>query len=111
MAPFVLAVALMPWPATVELRDGRLLIDDSFVVAVQCADPRVSAAAERLIQRMLRQTGLPRMGGSESKLVVECAARGNDYPVLGEDESYTLEVTPERATLRAAAGVGALRGL
>ena len=111
MAPFVLAVALMPWPSTIELRDGRLAIDDSFAVAVRCADPRVNGAAERLIQRMLRQTGLPRMGGSDAKLIVECAARGNDYPAVGEDESYTLEITDERATLRAPAGVGALRGL
>src|SRR4051794_3184847 len=111
MAPFVLGLALMPWPVTVELRDGRMAIDEAFAVAVRCADARVAPAAERLMQRILRLTGLPRMGGADVKLTVECAARGSDYPVLGEDESYTLDITAQGATLRAAEGVGALRGL
>jgi hexosaminidase len=105
-------LALMPQPAKVEPRAGRLPIDSSFRIGTSgCADPRVAAAADRMTLRLLRQTGLPQMGGADVKLAVECAARGNDYPLLGEDESYTLEVAPEGATLRAPAGVGALRGL
>src|SRR4051794_14437380 len=111
MAPFVLGLALMPWPVTVELRDGRMAIDEAFAVAVRCADARVAPAAERLMQRILRLTGLPRMGGADVKLTVECAARGSDYPVLGEDESYTLDITAQGATLRAPEGIGVLRGL
>src|SRR3954454_14408252 len=106
------APAFMPLPVKVEARAGRLPIDSSFVIGTGgCADPRVSAAAGRLTQRILRQTGLPIMGGSAVKLAVECAARGNDYPALGEDESYTLEIGPDRAVLRAPFGAGALRGL
>ena len=38
-------------------------------------------------------------------------ARGAEYPELGEDESYTLDVTPAGATVNAATAVGALRAL
>jgi hexosaminidase len=106
------APAFMPLPVKIEVRTGSLPIDSSFTIGTSgCADPRVSAAAGRITQRILRQTGLPLMGGTVVKLAVECAARGNDYPALGEDESYTLDVAPDRAVLRAPAGVGALRGL
>src|SRR3954454_11696740 len=106
------APAFMPLPAKVEAGTGRLPIDSTFVIGASgCSDPRVSAAAGRLTQRILRQTGLPIIGGSAVKLAVECAARGNDYPALGEDESYTLEIAPDRAVLRAPFGAGALRGL
>jgi hexosaminidase len=42
---------------------------------------------------------------------VECAARGPETPTLGEDESYTLDVTPTGATLKSPAVAGALHGL
>ena len=45
------------------------------------------------------------------KLTVECAARGAEYPTLGEDESYTLEVAAQGAVLKAPTGTGALRGM
>lgn len=106
------APAFMPLPAKVEVRTGRLPIDASFSIGASgCADPRVSAAAQRLTQRILRQTGLPLMGGADVKLAVECSARGNDYPTLGEDESYTLEVSGDRGVILAPTGTGALRGM
>ena len=37
--------------------------------------------------------------------------RGPAYPTLGEDESYTLEVAPDGARLKAATVAGALHGL
>jgi hexosaminidase len=106
------APAFMPLPAKIDAGPGSLPIDSSFTISASgCADPRVSAAAGRITLRILRQTGLPVMGGPAVKLAVECAARGSDYPTLGEDESYTLDIASDRAVLRANEGVGALRGL
>ncbi|HYI00026.1 family 20 glycosylhydrolase, partial [Hyalangium sp.] len=47
----------------------------------------------------------------KATLLVEVKAPGNTLPTLGDDESYTLEVDGNRATLRAAQVVGALRGI
>ena len=71
------APAFMPLPLKVSPATGRLPIDSSFTIGTTgCADPRVSAAAGRITQRILRQTGLPVMGGPAVKLAVECAAPG-----------------------------------
>jgi hexosaminidase len=45
------------------------------------------------------------------KLRIECARAGGEYPTLGEDESYTLDVTSEGAVLKAPTRAGALHGL
>jgi hexosaminidase len=45
------------------------------------------------------------------KLRIEWAGVGSDYPALGEDESYTLDVTSEGALLKAPTRAGALHGL
>jgi hexosaminidase len=106
------APALMPLPVRLDARGGSLAIDNTFNVATSgCADPRVAPAAGRLIARIARQTGVPMMGEPATKLTIECAAPGASYPALGEDESYTLDVTPAGAALKAATGTGALRGI
>ena len=106
------APALMPQPLKIEARSGALTIDGHFNIgATGCADARVSAAAGRFVERISRQTGIPMLGGSDVKLTLACRARGADYPELGEDESYTLDVTPAGATVNAATAIGALRAL
>jgi hexosaminidase len=106
------APALMPLPVSVQTRGGSLTIENTFNISTSgCADPRIPPAAGRLIARVARQTGIPMMGQPATKLTVECAARGADYPVLGEDESYTLEIAAAGSVLKAATGTGALRGM
>ena len=104
----------MPLPATVRPAAGKLTIDGTFKAALTGApDARLDAAIGRFVARLSRQTGIPMPGLKDStpKLRVECAAPGNDYPTLGENEAYTLDVTPEGATLKAATRTGALHGL
>src|SRR5579863_6899831 len=58
---------LMPQPAEVTPQQGRLAIDGSFRVALTgYREPRLQAAAERLIQRLSRQTGIPFAGALEN---------------------------------------------
>lgn len=104
----------MPLPTKLVEGSGRLPITNSFrIESTGVSDPRLSAAIARAASRLSRQTGIPFLGPAASipTLRVECAARGNDYPTLGEDEAYTLDVTPAGAIIKAPIVDGALRGL
>jgi hexosaminidase len=114
---------LMPLPAELRFAPGRLDVTGSFRVALEGegADDRLRAALERMLRRWEERTGgtFPRTpaggyalaGAGEATLAIECAAASPALPQLGDDESYTLTVTPARATLRAPTTVGAQRGL
>lgn len=107
---------LMPVPAKVSHQEGRLTLDASFSAAITGhADDRLSNGIFRAMRRLEGRIGsaLPRtFGASESaKLIVEVKGAGKSIPALDEDESYTLDITAQRATLKANTVVGALRGL
>jgi hexosaminidase len=104
--------ALMPVPVRVDPRPGHLVIDGAFLAkATGVTDPRLDAALRRFKARLSRQTGLLFTGSDVPVLKVECAARGPENPTLGEDESYTLDVAPAGAVLKAPSIAGALHGL
>jgi hexosaminidase len=103
--------ALMPMPVTVAPAAGFLKIDASFAVEARgYSDARLQRATQRLVARISRQTGIEIRGG-KTALWIECAVRGPEYPTLGEDESYRLDITPEGAQIKAATLTGALRGM
>lgn len=107
---------LMPLPMKVETASGALQIDSSFTVAAACADARTESAIERFTAKLARQTGLPlapfgRPLASRVTLRVECRERAPEYPVLGEDESYQLDIAASGAHLTARTLTGVLRGL
>ena len=108
---------LMPLPASVTFQEGRLKIDSSFTIAVTSySDARLQAAVDRMARRMERRTGIefaPSLAKDSSKatLVIQCQVAGKEVPALEEDESYSLEVTAQRADLKAETVVGALRGM
>lgn len=104
--------ALMPMPASATFEGGGLVLDARFsVVFSGYKDARLAAAAERMIDRVSRQTGIPivRTGGVAS-LTVKCAKPGDRVPQLTEDESYRLDVKESGATLTAPTPYGVLRG-
>jgi hexosaminidase len=108
---------MMPLPMRITFQEGRLKIDSSFTIAVTGhLDARLEAAVDRMARRLERRTGLEFASGlakdsSQAALVIQCQAAGNAVPALEEDESYSLEVTAQRANLKAETVVGALRGL
>ncbi len=109
---------LMPLPATLEARDGLLPIDGSFSYVLSGdTGPRVSHAAQRLIQRLETRTGvsiseLPAAQGAETTLSVDIATVSTaDVPQPGVDESYTLDIDAHHAALRAKTDIGALHGM
>jgi hexosaminidase len=108
---------LMPQPAKLEPGSGRLAIDGGFRVALDgYQEPRLEAAATRLIRRLSQQTAIPmsdavEQDSSKAKLVIHCDHAGETVQSVKEDESYQLEVTPQQARLSAPTPVGALRGI
>jgi hexosaminidase len=115
---FAATPALMPLPVTVRPGTGKLALDSTFKAELVRApdappDARLDAAIGRFVVRLSRQTGIPMLGLKDAtpKLRIECAGAGSEYPTLGEDESYTLDVTSEGALIKAPMRAGALHGL
>jgi hexosaminidase len=105
-------LSLMPMPAHVVMDQGKLTIDASFRVGITgYTDHRLEDAVSRFMARLSRQTGIPMAGAGRPMLTIECRAGAPGVPVLGENESYQLEITPTGARLAAPTVTGALRGL
>jgi hexosaminidase len=108
---------LMPVPASVRFGPGRLAVDKSFTVAAKGhSDERLRAAIDRALRRLEGRAVVELARGlapdaAAATLVVQCQGPGLAVPSVGEDESYSLEVTDRQATLSAPTVVGALRGL
>jgi hexosaminidase len=118
-------LALMPAPAELRVADGRLAINRDFSIAITATnDERLRNGLARAVRRWEERTGLTfahtadgayalvaNEKGANATLAIECVAAGAAIPAVGEDESYTLEISATQATLRSANVVGALRGL
>ena len=105
---------IMPLPAKYSLGTGRLAIDSGFQAAlIGNCEHRVGRALARFNQRLQRQTGIPPQPGTTPSTVFEihCSAASEPVQQLGEDESYTLEVEPQKATLTAPNTLGLLHGM
>jgi len=107
---------LMPMPDRLTLGNGQFIINQSFSVGISgSSDARLQHAVERFLRTLSRQTGMPFpavvSNPSQAALVVHADQASHEIPQLGEDESYTLVVTPTGAKLNAATTLGVLRGL
>jgi hexosaminidase len=110
---------LMPWPASVKVSQSQpLVIQNSFTVGVgNASDPLLHRAVEIFLNDLRRHTGsLPldfTIGDSSSSAQFKVNSEHASKPVqeLGEDESYTLEVTSSGAQLNAPTTLGVMRGL
>jgi hexosaminidase len=108
---------LLPQPAQVSPREGRLAITDSFRISLSgYQEPRLRAAAQRLARRLARQTGIAlpdriEKAPSQAALVIHCDRAAEPVQTVREDESYRLEVRTEQARLTAPTPVGVLRGM
>jgi hexosaminidase len=111
------AVNLMPIPANLRMGTGRLVIDPSFSVGIGSnSDPRLQRAVERFLNDLRRQTGMLPLDmkvtdPSKATLVIRAEHANKEVLALGEDESYSLDVTTSGARLDAPTTLGALHGL
>jgi hexosaminidase len=105
---------LMPWPANVQMGSGRLRIDPSFSVTLTGhTEARLDRAAQRFLRQLSRQTALPLSSKASAKatLTVHTDHASKEVQELGEDESYTLSVTADGATIDAPTPLGTMHGL
>ncbi|MGD0922568.1 MAG: family 20 glycosylhydrolase [Terriglobia bacterium] len=111
------ANSLLPQPAKLSPGQGRLAITGTFRVALTgYVEPRLRAAAQRVVQRLAMQTGIPLKEGIErdrlkAALVIHCERAGERVQTIKEDESYRLDVSAQQAHLTAPTPVGVLRGM
>jgi hexosaminidase len=99
-----LLFAQMPLPWKSIPAPGRLTIDSGFAIEIHgFADPRVHSTIQRFTARVARETGLP-VTGLHPTVIVEPAQTGGD-------ESYQLDITPDKSVVRASTFEGALHGL
>ncbi len=107
----------MPMPLELTQHEGVLLIDQNFAVSGQGYwEPRLTRAANKLLERISRQTGIiwggPSSGLSgQNILILECGGPGEKVQSLAADESYALSVRQGEARLRASNPLGILRGM
>jgi len=110
-------LSLMPMPAKVQLKTGQLVIDDSFTVGISDpSDVQLQRTVQRFLDNLPRQTGMPPLDmkmadAAKAKLVVHTEHASKAVQELGEDESYSLEISPAGAKLDAATTLGIMRGL
>ncbi len=108
---------LMPMPASLEYKEGRLKVTSAFAVGIKGHnDERLRAAVDRMLNRLEMRTTLATSrktpaDAASAALVIECGGPGKTIPALDEDESYSLDVSGSQAVLKAATVVGAMRGL
>jgi len=108
---------LMPVPASVNWKSGRLPVTKNFTVGFAGqTDERLRRYAFRAMRRLEGRTVMefPRelpAGAGSATLVIETRSTGTAIPKLGDDESYSLEISDSQARLTAPTTVGAMRGL
>lgn len=108
---------LIPYPETVNPGDGKFLVNRSLTVSVQGnADNRIYGAVNRFLQRLDGRTGLffnqflsSSNNQSNASFIIRVNRPGKIK--LYEDESYALEITPDKVILQAETDLGAIYGL
>ncbi len=108
---------LLPVPSSVNLTSARLALDSSFTVELTgFRSLRLERAVTRAVARLEGRIAKPLSrtysgNGGQARLLLNVKAAGFETPDLEEDESYSLEVSGDRAVLIASTVVGAIRGL
>ncbi len=107
---------VMPLPAKVQRAEGALKIDASFTIAFAgYREPRLDRAGQRFLRELHRQTGIvffsPAKSTGPATLTIAADHQSKPVQELGEDESYTLDISPAGARLHATNTLGILHGL
>lgn len=112
------ALNLMPWPQTIDLKDGSFVLKNDFKVNITGnPNPRIFIGATQFVRRLDGRTGLfleqafltktNEVPGAQLQINI---VRNGEIK-LNEDESYKLSVGSDKITINATTDLGALHGL
>jgi hexosaminidase len=108
-------LAMIPLPASAVQHSGSLRIDPGLQIIFEgYTEPRLVRARDRFFNVLSRETGiahLPAASDQNAKFVIRTSGSGATVQQLGEDESYSLEVTTTGVLLTAPNPLGVLHGL
>ena len=113
-------LGLMPLPSHLEAGTGSFPLGPGMHVAyAHFHNPRLEAGVVRTMERLQFESGVPlphvpsTVAGdvSSAGIVIDVAGAGGAVQSEDEDESYSLTVTPQLVTLKAATVVGAFHGM
>jgi hexosaminidase len=113
-------LGLMPLPSHFEAGTGNYpLRPGTHVAYAHFHNARLEAGTVRMMSRLQFESGVPlphvpsMVGGdlSSAGIVIDVAGAGGAVQSADEDESYSLTVTPQLITLKAATVVGAFHGM
>jgi hexosaminidase len=105
-------LTLMPLPAALQLEDGLLVLDADVSHQFRgSSTPRLERAVRRFYSRLSTVTGVRFGNGDDPRLILEWGGRAVDYPALGDDESYSIEVSEHEMLVSAPAETGIIYGL
>ncbi|MEJ2246899.1 MAG: beta-N-acetylhexosaminidase, partial [Acidobacteriota bacterium] len=108
---------ILPIPDSLTMGTGKMTIDNDFDVVLESRNNTIiEEAITRFLERLQKSTGIPltsKAATNPEYAEFEIHCMGNDDKVqsVRTDESYTLEITEERARLSASSTIGVLRGL
>lgn len=108
---------VMPWPQSLAQQAGQLQLGNKWLIAIEPKQNKeLKAALKRVIQRVEAQTGQrikwKLVDADDADILITAKQVGPISNVIGDwDESYQLNVSPERAQLSANHSLGILRGL
>ncbi len=106
---------IMPLPAHAVAGTGSFSIQDSFPIVMEgYTEPRLERAKNRFLANLTSRTGIPfwqAPTASQQQFIIKTGGPSKEVQQLGEDESYHLEVSPNRVVLTAPNPLGILHGL
>lgn len=108
---------LMPVPANLQMGTGQLVVDAAFSVAISSPRDRLlERAVDRFLNDLRRRTGMlsldTKVGDiATATLVVSANHQIKNVQVLGDDESYSLQINASGAKVTASTSLGAMHAL
>ncbi|MFH1525950.1 MAG: family 20 glycosylhydrolase [Bacteroidota bacterium] len=109
---------LMPYPQKIEIKEGKFRLTPDFTIAIKgSGNERIYKSASRTLRRIANRTGLFLLqdfitNNDETDtcdLIISCLKPGK--VILGEDESYSLNINERKIYINASTDLGAMHGI
>lgn len=109
-----LKLNLMPFPSSVELTNGKFVIDTLFAATIGLSSgKRIAKAGNKLLRRISDRTGTflsnPYIVDKGASVTISAKRIGELR--INEDESYNLTITTEKISIEAETDLGAMHAM